>query len=153
MGAKYAPSVANLYMAKWEAEGVLGDEHLDIMLYKRFTDDLLIIWKGSMESLMGLLESMNTNDRNISLTWNISRDNIHFLDLEIRNTERGIETKSFFKATDRNLYIPITSCHFRPWLDNISRGQFMRMWKNCTQDGDFEAQADTLSRMFRDKGY
>lgn len=78
MGAKFAPSVANLYMAKREAEGVLGEEHVDIMLYKRFIDDLLIIWKGSMESLMGLLEPMNNNDQNISLTWNISRDSIHF---------------------------------------------------------------------------
>lgn len=102
---------------------------------------------------MSLLEPMNNNDRNITLTWNISKDTIHFLDLEIRNTVRGIETKTFFKATDRNSYIPTMSCNFRPWLDNIPRVQFMRMRKNCTQDDDFETQSKMLSKMFRDKGY
>lgn len=151
--AKFAPSVADLYMAKWEAERGLGDGFGDIILYKRFIDDLLIICNGSMESLMRLLESMNDNDRNIELTWDISRDWIHFLDLEIFKTASGIETKSFFKTTDRNSYIPTSSCHFRPWLDNFPRGQYMRMRRNCTQDTDFESQSDMLSTMFLDKGY
>lgn len=29
----------------------------------------------------------------------------------------------------------------------------MRMRKNCTRDGDFEAQSNMLSKMFKDKGY
>lgn len=153
MGAKFTPSVANLYMAKWEAERGLGDGFGDIRLYKRFIDDLLIIWSGNMESLMRLLESMNNNDRSITLTWDISRDRIHFLDLEIFKTVSGIETKSFFKVTDRNSYIPTSSCHHRPWLDNIPRGQYMRMRRNCTRDVDFETQSDRLSAMFSDKGY
>lgn len=47
MGAKFAPSVANLYMAKWEAEGVLRERNAEIMLYRRLIDDLLIIWRGA----------------------------------------------------------------------------------------------------------
>lgn len=104
MGAKFAPSVANLYMAKWEAEQGLGDGFGDIRLYKRFIDDLLIIWSGNMESLMRLLESMNNNDRSIKLTWDISRDRIHFL--EIFKTVSGIEMKSFFKGYGSQLIFP-----------------------------------------------
>lgn len=119
MGAKFAPSVANLYMAKWESEGVLHNRDPCMMLYRRFIDDLLIIWKGSMETFEDQLQTMNSNDQNISLTWDVSKDMIHFLDLQNRNTARGIGTKTYFKVTDHNSYIPTMSCHFRPWLDNI----------------------------------
>lgn len=114
MGAKFAPSVANLYMAKWKVEGVLCNRDPNIMLYRRFIDDLLIIWKRSEDSLEILLQTMNDDDQNINLTWVISKDMIHFLDLEIRNTSQGIETRTHFKATDCNSYIPTMSCHFRP---------------------------------------
>lgn len=153
MGAKFAPSVANLYMAKWEEESVMVEQYTDMVLYKRFIDDLIIMWKGSKESLMTLLETMNDNDRNISLTWDINKDRIHFLDLEILNTSEGMITRSFFKATDRNSYISTTSCQHKPWLDNIPRGQFMRMRRNCTLEDDFETQSDRLEGMFLDKGY
>lgn len=153
MGAKFAPIVANLYMAKWEEEGILSNNCGSILLYKRFIDDLLIIWKGDMEALMEVLNSMNGNDRNISLTWNVSRECIHFLDLEISNSNDGITTKSFFKTTDRNSYIPITSCHHKPWLNNIPRGQFTRMRRNCTRVEDYEVQSIRLSNMFLEKGY
>lgn len=106
-----------------------------------------------MEGLMGLLDSMNVNDRNISLTWNVSTECIHFLDLEIFNTNEGIITKSFFKTTDRNSYIPVTSCHFKPWLSNIPRGQYTRMRRNCTRAVDYETQSERLSTMFLEKGY
>lgn len=95
---------------------------------------------------------MNDNDQNINLTWNINIDMVHFLDLEIRNTQRGIETRTYFKATDRNSYIPTMSCHFRPWMDNIPRGQYMRIKKNCTQKADFELQSQLLTNMFKQKG-
>lgn len=100
-----------------------------------------------MEALESQLQSMNDNDQNITLTWNMSKEVIHFLDLEICNTSRGIETGTYFKATDCNSYT--MSCHHRPWIDNIPRGQYMRIRK----DTDFEVQSEMLSKMFRYKGY
>lgn len=104
MGAKFAPRVANLYKSKWEQEGRLHNLHPRIVLYKRLIDDLLVIWKGNMNDIKIILQSMNNNYKNISLTWDISKDNIHtkynFLDLEIYNTLRGIEAKTYFKETD-----------------------------------------------------
>lgn len=73
IGAKFAPSVANLYMAKWEEEGILYS------MYKRFIDDLLHIWWGGAEDMETLLHSMNDNDQNISLTWDVSSENCTIL--------------------------------------------------------------------------
>lgn len=86
MGANFMPSVAKLYMAKWEEEDILYSMDLRVVLYRRFFDDLLLIWKEITENLDILLQSMDNNDQNISLTWEISKDNVHFLDLGIFNT-------------------------------------------------------------------
>lgn len=93
-----------------------------ILLYKRFIDDLIIVWEGEKKDVEFLLIIINQNDRNISLTWEIDEQKIHFLDLEIRNTQHGIETISYFKDTDRNSYIPMSSCHYKPWITNFSQG-------------------------------
>lgn len=69
MGAKFAPSVANLYMAKWEEEGVLLCPDPRIILYKRFIDYLIIVWNGAISNVENLFLSLNHNDRNIRLTW------------------------------------------------------------------------------------
>lgn len=55
-------------------------------LYKRFIDDLIMVWYGNEVDLGSLLSSMNTNDQSIRLTWDISTTQVHFLDLEISNT-------------------------------------------------------------------
>lgn len=54
MGAKFAPSVANFYMAKWEEEGVLLNPDPRIILYKQSIDDLKIIWEGEVNYVESL---------------------------------------------------------------------------------------------------
>lgn len=51
MGVKFAPSMANLFMAKWEEELVFRDLPPELVLYKRYIDDLIVIWTGDVESL------------------------------------------------------------------------------------------------------
>lgn len=43
MGAKFAPSVANAFMAQWEEESVYKHPPCELGLFKRFIDDILII--------------------------------------------------------------------------------------------------------------
>lgn len=64
-----------------------------------------------------------------------------------------MQTKTHFEDTDRNSYIPITSCHYRPWITNIPRGRYMRLKRNCTTTDEFEKQSDKITSMFKGKGY
>lgn len=68
MGAKFAPSVANAFMAQWEEEAVHKNPPMKLTLYKRFIDNLIIIWNGSKVSLEKFLCDLNQNDRKIQLT-------------------------------------------------------------------------------------
>lgn len=131
MGAKFALSIANLYMAKWEEDSVISTNTSEITLYRRFIDDLILIWEGDQENLQNVKHNMNQNDRNIKLSWESSTEHIQFLDLDIIQREVGSTQKHFFKSTDHNSYIyQVNSCHFKPWL--INRGQFKCIKRNCS---------------------
>ena len=51
MGTKLAPSYANLFMTKFEQNHVYT-YHLQSTLWKRFIDDIFMIWPHGMDSLL-----------------------------------------------------------------------------------------------------
>lgn len=106
MGAKFEPSVVNFYMAKWEEEGLLCNSDRELILYRRFIDDLLMFRNGDIEDLRTLLLSLNTNDQSINLTWKISKEKKNFSDLEISINNQKLYTKTYFKAGVGNLSPP-----------------------------------------------
>lgn len=62
-------------------------------------------------------------------------------------------TKTFFKSTDKNGYIPTDSGHHPNWLKAILQGQFQRIRRNCSRLQDFESQVNVLKKCFLEKGY
>ena len=78
MGAKFAPSVANAFMAQWEEGSIYSDIPMELTLYKRYIDDILIAWNGTQPALEKFLSKLNQNDKNITLTWNISDTMVTF---------------------------------------------------------------------------
>lgn len=153
MGAKYAPSVANVFMAKWEDEAIFSNTPDNIVLYKRFIDDCIVIWKGDEASLIQFFNQLNINQKNIKLEYEISEKIVHFLDLEIQLVNNSISTRTYFKTVERNSYIPVNSCHHEPWLINIPKGQFIRLRRNCSDNNEYLKQAQLMGQKFEDKGY
>lgn len=99
------------------------------------------------------MSTLNANNIGIKLSYEASYSNIHFLDLEIFVSNKQLVTKTFFKATDRNRYIPVDSCHHSAWLKSMPRSQFLWIRRNCTDLRDFYHQADILKSSFLDRGY
>ena len=64
-----------------------------------------------------------------------------------------METKVFFKPTDRNSFLPMQSGHHPAWLKNIPKGQLMRVKRNCSTLEDYDEQSEILKGRFREKGY
>lgn len=77
MGARYAPSIANLFMDMWEEEYVYNRRIPQIKLYPRFKDDLIILWNGTAKSFEDFLNNLNMNRYGISFTgkWNYQKIN------------------------------------------------------------------------------
>lgn len=61
MGDCYAPSVANLVLNKWEQENIYGQEWQGLTFYKRYIDDIVLLWEGSQASLEPFKGAMNAN--------------------------------------------------------------------------------------------
>ena len=153
MGAKFAPSLANLFMGKWEEDVVYANRRPELVLWARYIDDVLLLWRGSRESLDAFMNSLNLNDRGIEFKYEADQGKINFLDLEIRVEGGQFVTSTYFKSTDRNSFIPRDSCHHRAWLDSVPKSQFLRLRRNCSKLEDFGEQAKMLTSRFLDKGY
>lgn len=83
------------------------------------------------------LNNLNNNDKNIYLVWKVDEKAVDFLDLNISIEEDKIVTKTIFKNVDANSYLSVDSCHFKPWLYNIPKGQLTRLKRNCTKGDDY----------------
>lgn len=99
------------------------------------------------------LTYLNTNDRNIVLTYEYSQTKIIFLDLEIELCARQFRFSTYFKQTDYKGCIPSDNCHHKSWLHSVSKSQFLRLRMNCANLDTFKNQANVLRQRFLDKGY
>lgn len=74
MGAKYAPSLANLFMAKWEEDVVYTDQSPYLTFWARYINDVLLLWEGTSSQLDEFFSRLNNNDRGIKVTYHTSQN-------------------------------------------------------------------------------
>lgn len=138
MGAKFAPS---FFMAEWEDKNIYGKKYEVLLFYKRFIDNLFLIWEGTLLY------------NNIRLDFSWSRDQIYYLDVDVFRKGDSLGTNVYFKPTDHYNYLPLHSGHHPLWLKNIPKGQITRVRRNCTKDEDFLAHSNILKERFIQKDY
>ncbi|XP_069599301.1 uncharacterized protein [Ranitomeya imitator] len=155
MGAKCAPSYANLFMGWWEETHVqkLRSYSLHVIKWLRFIDDIIIIWSGTSDELGAFIEELNNNCWNIKLTTTFSTISVDFLDLRVSMDQNRIVTTLFRKQTATNNLLHFESFHPSHLRRGIPKGQFLRLRRNCTRTEDFCMEARQLTNRFRERGY
>lgn len=98
MGARYAPSVANLLMNLWEEEYIYNKKIPEIKLYRRYIDDLVILWDGTAEKFQQFLQELNNNRFSLSFTGKHNSECIEYLDLEIYKSGTSLHTRTFSRG-------------------------------------------------------
>lgn len=126
MRAKYAPSVANLFLNKWEEEQIYSIERRYLKLYRRYIDNIVIVWGGTEVELQHFFDEISCNINGLTFSGKWNKESIDYLDLQIYKNNGYLNTRTYFKTTDRNGYIPTSSCHHPQWIGNIPKGQLMR---------------------------
>lgn len=74
MGAKFSPSLANLYMGWWEELFLFSHNNqfkTNIAWYGRYIDDLIVVWHGSGETIGEFMKYLNNNSLNLEFTCTI----------------------------------------------------------------------------------
>ncbi|XP_073425439.1 uncharacterized protein [Dendrobates tinctorius] len=157
MGASFAPSYANLFLGLWERDLPLSDQYQSmdrIPLWVRYIDDIFLVWQGNEVQLSNFMERINSNDRNIHLTYQYDMTKVSFLDVNVwRDNDNILQTSIFRKETSSNMLLHASSAHPKSLINSIPIGQFLRLRRICSSDKDFESQAQDLSDRFLERGY
>jgi hypothetical protein len=158
MGTAVAPPYANLDLARFET-GLLSERLEQPTLYKRFIDDGFIVWEGSENELQQLLHAWNTRRPRIRITFEISRLEVHFLDLRIWKDMDCAEDRlplvvsTYEKPMNKYLYIPLLSMHRVSVLRGFIRSRLLNFVVTNTYEHDFLVMRAKLWVRLLRRGY
>ena len=157
MDASYSSSVANLYMADWE-DRFLSNHPKELLIWKRYIDDVFGIWQGGMKSLQCFISHLSTVDPSIRFTMQTSISSLQFLDLTIFKDERFLREgrlsyRIFFKPTSDLRLIDPKSFSPPSIKHSCIKGQIIRILRRCTYRSDAAQAINTLFHSLKLQGY
>lgn len=157
MGKKFAPSYANIVASVWE-EQALSKCPIQPLLYKRFLDDIFIVWPHDMDSFKEFFNILNNHHPSIRLKSTIDQQSVDFLDLTLFKGQRFhtvnlLDTRVFFKPTDKHLLLHKLSFHPPHTFEGVLKSQFLRFYRLSTNLESFHESCNTLCNSLRSRGY
>ena len=105
MGTKMAPSYANLFMGKLEPT-LIAQDPTHIKMWKRYIDDIFIIWTGTEDQLQTFLQNINKIHPTIKFTYESDSQELTFLDMTVYKgpnfkTTNTLDIKTHIKKTNK----------------------------------------------------
>ena len=143
MGTKLAPAYANIFMGKLE-QTILSHAPYKPLFYKRYIDDILILWPHSELELNNILTSMNSFHPSINFTSDFSHEKITFLDLKIYKgpnflISNKLDIETYIKPTNRQAYIHANSYHPPGVSKGVALGEMLRYLRTNSRVETFDA--------------
>lgn len=157
MGSSMCQSIANIYMSDWEQKLFTTYRKKLPKFYKRYIDDIFILFEGTLHELTEFINYANFLDEHIKLTHNISLTDINFLDLTVykscNNSNLVINTKTYIKPSNTISLIHRTSLHTSHTKINTIKGSILRyLWQTSKYD-EFNKMFITLRNQLEKQGY
>ena len=113
----------------------LETQELQSLVWFRYIDDIFFIWTNGEQDLETFLCSLNEFHTNIKFTYESSKENIAFLDLNISVKNSKIFTDLHVKSTDRHQYLHYLSTHLnRTKRSVVFFSQTLRISKLCSYE-------------------
>ncbi|CAJ0959949.1 unnamed protein product, partial [Ranitomeya imitator] len=156
MGSNVAPPYANCYMADFEESHIYSHPLFsnNVIVWKRYIDDVFCIWGGTMEALASFFGWLNTAWPGISFTMSHDDTRINFLDtMVILQSDGSISTDLYTKSTDRDRLLHFTSFHPPATKKSVPKSQFQRVSK-IVSDGELRPlRLQEMTTKFSQRGY
>ena len=95
--------------------------------WKRFIDDIFLLWTGTPEDLDMLFDHINSFHPTIKFTIASSTYQLPFLDILISLKDSFLKMDIHTKPTDSHAYLPNSSRHPRHVVKNMPYSQFLRL--------------------------
>ena len=104
----------------------------EIKFWKRFIDDIFLLFKGSKDCCDQLVSCLNSILPGvIKFKSNYSQSSVEFLDLKIMIEDGRLVTDLYVKPTNLQLYLDYRSNHPKPFKDSIVYCQALRIMERC----------------------
>ena len=102
MGTTFAPNYSNIFMGDFEYKALQNEpNNLQPLIWKRFIDDIFMIWTHGKESLLQFYNFLNDLHPTIKFDIEYSTQEIHFLDPTIYfNKDNKLESTLYVKPID-----------------------------------------------------
>ena len=155
MGTPMAPNFANIFMYYIENMIITrAPKGLTPILWKRFIDDIIIIWQHGEEALLVFLQHANSIHNTIKFEGEYSMSKVNFLDTTIYfNKNNVLESSLFVKPTDLCTLLQATSYHPNHCKRGIIYSQALRYRRLITNDIELQKHLDILKDNLIRRGY
>ena len=150
MGTRCAPNYAIIFMAELEEE-FLATINKKPKIWRRFIDDIFMIWNHGELELTKLLEELNKFHPTIKFTEEHSEYGIPFLDTFTYIENNQLKTRVYHKPTDNKQYLHYTSCHPLQQKNAIPYGLLVRAKRICTKEEHFISEAKTIINKLKEE--
>ena len=146
MGTPFAPNYANVSMTKIENQILHNAGHdKTSLLWKRFIDDIFIIWPHSEVELLQFLNHINTVHPTIQFEMEHSKNQVHFLDTTIFiNKEQKLESTLYVKPTDICSLLHKQSFHPETCKQSVIYSQALRYRHIITNNETLKTKLEKL---------
>ena len=124
------------------------------MLWKRFIDDVLMLFTGSFEECEQLVNWLNSLMPGVvKFKFDFSLHKVEFLDLEIFLKDGRLTTNLYIKPTNKQLYLDFSSNHPEHCKIAIPYSQALRVVEKCSEEEDRETHFTQLKERFKIRNY
>ena len=172
MGTSFSVTYATIFMI-WLETPIVTEFRKHIVLYKRYIDDILLIWSGSLAELCRFRASFGNANANISLEWQGTQSvtdaidpakifqhqlrRVNFLDLDIQiecsNGFHEFVFRIYRKPGNAYAYLPYGSYHarhvFRGWL----KAELHRLLMHSSNPSVWLEECRVFYDHLRNRGY
>ena len=157
MDTKMAPAYANIFMGTLESR-ILSETNPSPTHWKRYIDDIFLVWTDTKESLEQFINSINGLHERINFTAEFSKTEIMFLDLCLYKGERfakeGIlDIKTHIKPTNTQQYIHASSAHPPGTGQGIIKGELLRYLRTNSNEAMFQMYKEKHVENMKKRGY
>jgi hypothetical protein len=125
-----------------------------IVLWKRFIDDIFMLFRGSEEQCAHLVEWLNELIPGVvKFKYQYFLKKIEFLDLEIIIENGKLETNLFVKPTNLQLYLDYFSNHPNHCKESLIYSQALRIIERCSKNENAQYHLDMLKEKLQPRNY
>lgn len=155
MGTRVAPNYANIFMGHFEKQFVYDTNWMALIrCWKRYIDDVFVIWTGSENQLHKFFEYINNVHTTIKFQYEYSFSTVNFLDVKISmDSLNQLETDVYQKPTDTHTYMHWLSAHPSHLKRSIPFSQALRLRRIVSNNDNLKLRIEEYKNYFMASGY